>query len=446
MLRISATMLCCALSTLCAMEQPTPWGRPKPAGTAAKAPEKPADAAKGPVALTQAADGAWSLTRGGKPYDIRGIGGSVQLDLAKASGANSIRTWGSDAAPRILPEANRLGMTVTIGFWLSHNAADYTNEGYKKRMRDEVTRTVTTYAKDPAMLIWALGNETTSGADTDDAWKFIGELAVLVKQLDPGHPVMTVQAHPGPATLDRMVKHAPAVDIIGANSYGGLQSWPSLLPRSTFKGPFIITEWGPNGHWEVAKTGWGAPIEQTSTEKATMYGQRYDFIVSQKPRCLGSYVFLWGQKQERTPTWYSMFVETTSTVGLKGEATSMVAAMAQKWSGHAPANSAPLIGTFKVADKEVRELRTDKPFTTRIDAVDPDKDALTWNFEVMLEATQLGNGGSHEGRPGHVDNVVTSKGPEATVNVTKPGNYRLFAYVLDGKGMVATANLPFQVQ
>jgi hypothetical protein len=441
-----AVLLISIVCVLAAADRPLPWGRPKPAGSTPQPQQSVAETATGPVALAKSAHGDWVLTRNGKPYEIRGIGGSVELTMAADAGANSIRTWGADAAPRLLPEAGKLGMTVTVGFWLSHNAGDYTNDGYKNRIRDEVRRTVTAYAKDPALLIWALGNETNAGADTDDAWKFIGELAVLCKQLDPGHPVMSVQAHPGTATLDRMAKFAPAVDIIGVNSYGGLTHWPGLLERSAFTGPFIVTEWGPNGHWEVAKTAWGAPIEQTSSEKAATYAERYAFIVSQKPRCLGSYVFLWGQKQERTPTWYSMFVETASTVGLQGEASPLVDTMTLAWSGRKPANHAPVIGSFTVDGKPVRELRVDTAFTARIDATDPDKDPLVWRFEVMREATQLGNGGSHENRPGHVDDAVVSVGAEARVTVTKPGDYRLFAYVLDGKGKVATANLPFQVR
>lgn len=445
MLRV-VTMLFGLASVLAAADGFVPWGRPKsPASTPQAKPAVRTEAAAGPVALTKSADGQWKLSRGGKPYEIRGIGGSVELAMAAEAGANSIRTWGSDAAPRLLPEAGKLGMTVTVGFWLSHNAADYTNQGYMDRIRDEVRRTVAAHAKDPALLIWALGNETNAGADTDEAWKFIGELAVLCKQLDPGHPVMTVQAHPGPATLDRMARLAPAVDIIGVNSYGGLTYWPDLLARSAFAGPFIVTEWGPNGHWEVPKTPWGAPVEQTSSEKAKIFAERYAFIISQKPRCLGSYVFLWGQKQERTPTWYSMFVETAPTVGLTGEATPTVDAMTLAWSGRTPANRAPVIGSFTIDGKQVREVRVNHPFVARIDATDPDKDRLEWRFEVMFEATQLGNGGSRETRPGHVDDAVVGSGGEAKVTVAKPGNYRLFAYVLDGKGKVATANLPFQV-
>ena len=61
----------------------------------------------------------------------------------------------------------------------------------------------------------------------------------------------------------------------------------------------MITEWGPNGHWESPTTTWNVPIEQTSTEKAASYGERYDIIANDSINCLGSYVFLWGQKSKK---------------------------------------------------------------------------------------------------------------------------------------------------
>ena len=46
------------------------------------------------------------------------------------------------------------------------------------------------------------------------------------------------------------------------------------------------------------------PIEQTSEEKRQVYEERYTQYISANPRCLGSFVFLWGQKEERPPTWF----------------------------------------------------------------------------------------------------------------------------------------------
>ena len=61
--------------------------------------------------------------------------------------------------------------------------------------------------------------------------------------------------------------------------------------------------------------------------------------------CLGSYVFLWGQKQERTPTWYGIFTES-------GEATESVDVMQYLWTGEWPDNRSPQIVSFLLENQE----------------------------------------------------------------------------------------------
>ena len=54
---------------------------------------------------------------------------------------------------------------------------------------------------------------------------------------------------------------------------------------------------------------WGAPIEHNSSEKAASYLRNYQGSIEPlSGQVIGSFAFLWGQKQERTPTWYGMFL------------------------------------------------------------------------------------------------------------------------------------------
>ncbi|MEM1296577.1 MAG: glycoside hydrolase family 2 TIM barrel-domain containing protein, partial [Verrucomicrobiota bacterium] len=150
-------------------------------------------AAPVPVSLEEVA-GTWKLMREGKPYLIKGAGGSVKLDLLKQCGGNSIRTWGVDAKTKeLLDTAHSHGLTVTVGIWLAHlnRGANYEDAELIERQTDEVRRAVEKYKDHPAVLAWGLGNEMEVGenGDTNVAlWRHINDLAKLVKQIDPHHP------------------------------------------------------------------------------------------------------------------------------------------------------------------------------------------------------------------------------------------------------------------
>src|SRR5205823_524063 len=111
-------------------------------------------------------------------------------------------------------------------------------------------------------------------------------------------PTMTVVAEIGGQKVPMLKQHCPDIDILGVNSYGGMASMPMRLQRGGWDRPYIVTEFGPRGPWEVGKTSWGAAFESTSSEKADFYLANYiRSVASQRDRCLGSYVFLWGNKQ-----------------------------------------------------------------------------------------------------------------------------------------------------
>ncbi|HYD84629.1 MAG TPA: hypothetical protein VEA63_11265, partial [Opitutus sp.] len=71
------------------------------------------------VELLEWAPGRFELLRAGEPYVVRGAGGEDLKSLA-AAGANSVRTWGAEGIDGLLDEAQRLGLTVTVGIWVEH--------------------------------------------------------------------------------------------------------------------------------------------------------------------------------------------------------------------------------------------------------------------------------------------------------------------------------------
>jgi hypothetical protein len=215
-------------------------------------------------------------------------------------GGNSIRTWDGEGIDELLDRAHELGLTVTVGMWLQHerHGFDYDAPGNKEAQLAKVERIVRAYKDHPAVLMWGVGNEVEIGGDLDIALRTIEDAAAVIKSIDRDHPTMAVIAEIGSDKLIRVQNECPSIDVIGINAYGGLASIPERMTAQGYSGPYVITEFGPSGHWESPTTEWGAPIEPTSTEKARAYDRKYASGIEAdlNHRCVGSYVFLWGRE------------------------------------------------------------------------------------------------------------------------------------------------------
>ena len=388
----------------------------------------------------------------GEASYIKGVGGTNRLDVASASGANACRTWGGDvkSVKRTSELAAKHGMRVMQGIWLPKELEKYSDEKFKREMLKTCCELAETFKDDPNILCWGIGNEIElSGSNSGVVWGFVEELAAAMKAIDKRHLVATVIAH-NKSALDSIARYAPSLDIVGINSYGSIFQVKDMVAESDYKGPYMITEWGPTGWWETSSTTWKAPIEQTSEQKRQVYEERYNKAILGDERCLGSFVFLWGQKEERTPTWFSMFVEgKVDGLPLKGEKTPMVEAMQRVWSGEEPAQTAPVVTGIKVDGKSPNEsptLQKGKAFRVEVAATDREGDNMTYIWEVLYEATKLGFGGSYEPRPDRYGEVFTTSEPSAEITINEEGNFRVYAYVADGTGFVSTVNSPVQVQ
>ena len=243
-------------------------------------------------------NGKFHLMIDGVDTYIKGVGGTNRLDIAAANGANAFRTWGGsvESARRDHARAKELNMYVMQGIGLPKDSAQYNNEEFKARTRASVQALAEALKDDPNLLVWGIGNEIEHGtANTPAAWAFVNELGLLIKSIDSRHLTSTVISHNAKA-LDLIAEYAPDLDVVGINSYGSIPQVEKMVENSKYKKAYIISEWGPTGWWETTRTAWRAPIEQTSEEKRIVYENRYNNYIKNAPRCLGSFVFLLGQK------------------------------------------------------------------------------------------------------------------------------------------------------
>lgn len=389
----------------------------------------------------------------GVPFVANGASGLTRLNDLKATGATVLRTYGEEPG-EILDAAQRAGLKVIVGFWLEHprRGFDYANAQAVAEQLDRLEHMVVRYRTHPALLAWGVGNEVETELTPEQAapvWPAIEQAAKLVKTLDPAHPVVAVLADTGTDKVSNLVRLAPSVDVLGLNVYG--DSALSILGRARaqgWKGPILITELGALGQWQAGMTPWGAPIELTSTEEADKL-RRYLLAFQQAK--VGAMPFYWGQKQEVTPTWHSLFLPT-------GEWTEAVDVMAEVWGGRppgktadspapagAPADNAPRILGLKLDGPASVAVGT--PLRATLAATDPDGDPLTVEWQVMAEQRARGVGGDFEPTPPSFPTAI--RNPTATgvtVAGLEPGAYRLFVTVRDGRGAAATGNLPFQVK
>ena len=293
-------------------------------------------------------DSGYQLYRDGQPYFVKGAGGSRYLNRVAAYGGNSIRTWGTANGDKILDSANKYGLTVLMGLGLTpeRHGFDYNDTAAVRKQFERVRAEVLKYKDHPALLAWGIGNELNLSYKNPRVWDAVNDVSKMIHELDPAHPATTVLAGINKSEVEYIKAHVAAIDFLSINTYGGLASLPRQVKAVGWDGAYMVTEWGPTGHWEGLQTSWKAPIEETSSEKAAVYKSRYEYSVERdKEKCLGSYVFLWGQKQERTPTWYGLFTEG-------GEESEVVDVMQFLWSGRWPANKAPHLYSFQLNDQK----------------------------------------------------------------------------------------------
>jgi hypothetical protein len=396
-------------------------------------------------------DAGYVLLRGGEPYVVRGTGMAVD-DIARfaAQGGNSIRTWTTDDHPqdigKLLDEAHKHGVTValTLPMGSERHHFDYDDAAAVAAQRESFRDDILRFRNHPALLMWIVGNELNHSYTNPRVFDAVNDVARMIHELDPNHPVTTALEAFKPGAVADALARAPELDFLSFQLYGNLFTLAERIQSAGFTKPFMVTEWGTIGYWEMEKTPWRAPVELTSSEKADVILRGWSEVLAPfQGRLLGSYVFKWGWKQERTPTWFGLVLES-------GELTEAVDVMHYIWTGSWPANRTPRVQSLLLDGRSSRDgvkLEAGRTYEAAFDVVDPEGDPLRYRWEVKPESDSIKKGGDFEERIPNIDGVLRNPTAATTIlAVPQPGKYRLFAYAFDGHGHAAHANIPFLVE
>ena len=402
------------------------------------------------VELKKNESGYHRLFVNNKEFYVEGAGVEFgNIEALAEYGGNSLRTWRTnnetEDALEVLDRAQANGLMVLMGLDVARerHGFDYNDPAEVKKQFDYLQGEVERLKDHPALLGWAIGNELNLEASNLKVYDAVNEISMMIHEIDPDHPTTTTMAGIGKREVDYIEENCTDIDFLCIQMYGDIVNLQKRIDDAGWEGPYMVTEWGATGHWEVSRTDWDVAIEQTSSEKAKAFVERYKLAIESDPvNCMGSYVFLWAQKQERTPTWYGMFLAN-------GNVTETVDAMQYIWTGEWPENRCPTLESFMLDEKTAYDnirLRAGEKYEATVVATDYENDPIKYRWEILPESTDLGMGGDLESRPETMLAIEVDQ-TEIEVNAPKtPGAYRLFIYATDSGNRSATANIPFFVE
>ncbi|MGW5743368.1 discoidin domain-containing protein [Amycolatopsis sp. NPDC003861] len=387
--------------------------------------------------------GNWQLTVDGTPWIVRGLTwgppageAAARMPELHAIGVNTVRTWGTDATSRPLFDAAAAnGIKVVAGFWLqpgggpgSGGCVDYTTDtAYQNTMLAEIRNWVTTYRTHPGVLLWNVGNESILGMQNCYSGtrleqnriaytRFVDQAAQAIHAIDANHPVTSTDAWTGAWPYYKA--YASNLDLYAVNSYAHVCQVKQDWLAGGYTKPYLITETGPPGEWEVPNDGNGVPAEPSDQQKRDGYGTAWNCVLAHPGVALGATLFHYGTEGDFGGVWFNI------TTG--GEKRLSWYAVRRLYSGQTGGNTPPVIASMNLSRST--GVPAGGTFTVTAAVSDPDGDPIA--YTMGYNSKYLNNAS------GLIPAPFTGSGTFTVTAPQQPGVWKLYLYARDGHGNV----------
>jgi hypothetical protein len=410
---------------------------------------RPMNPRKGGKVEIRKEHGKFFIYKDGAPFFVKGGSGFTHMKELAAAGGNTIRTWDTTNLGKILDEAEANHLVVIAGFYIPESSfikefySDSSKTGSMMRAYLEV---VNRYKGHSALLAWCVGNELSFDLSVGKApfYKAMKRLLRNIREADINHPVTTTIIER--SNLVGIKLFLPYFDFISINTFANIKRLGNQLSNISFfwDGPYLITEWNPKGGWETATTAWQSPIENTSTKTAEQVSEYYeDYMPVSDKRFLGSLIFYWGNKEEYTHTWFSIFNED-------GKPTEVLEAIRDRWQGKKSLHTSPQIEYILLDDKGAADNILAKPFSEHqavpVTKKETDTSGFQYHWQILKE--DWWSYFKKDPQTPAPERGLIADRSKRSIEFLAPaeeGPYRLFLTVSNNKGYIATANIPFYV-
>ncbi|MET9409763.1 discoidin domain-containing protein [Streptomyces sp. NPDC002935] len=416
------------------------------AGALVALPSQPARAA-GSVVKVTGSQGNWQLTVDGSPYQIKGLtwgpavadAGRYMPDL-KSMGVNTVRTWGTDASSKPLFDAAAAqGIKVIAGFWLqpgggpgSGGCVNYlTDTAYKNQMLAEFPKWADTYKDNPGVLMWNVGNESVlglqncySGAELErqrDAYTtLVNDITKKIHAVDPNHPVTSTDAWTGAWPYYK--RNAPDLDLYAVNAYNAVCDVKSAWEQGGYTKPYIVTETGPAGEWEVPDDANGVPAEPTDRAKTDGYTRAWNCVTGHKGVALGATMFHYGTEYDFGGIWFNLLPA--------GEKRLSYYAVKKAYGADTSRDNTPPVISDLTVEGDAGKVPAGRDLTLAVRATDPNGDPIT--YEVLDNSMYIDQGKQLNPLP----STDLGGGRLRVTAPDRPGVWKIYVKAKDGKGNV----------
>lgn len=396
------------------------------------------------------AQGNWQLTVNGAPYQIKGMTwgpnnatADAHMRDLQALGVNTVRTWGTDASTKpLLDAAAAYGLKVINGFWLNQGA-DYINDTtYMNNTLNTIKQWVTAYKDHPGVLMWDVGNEVIltmqdhyTGAAVENERvayaKYVEKVVQAIHAIDPNHPVTSTEASQARyrSFWQYYKNYTPSLDLYAINSYGSISTIKQDWLDGGYHVPYIVTEAGEAGEWEVPNDANGVPTEPTDIQKRDGYTAAWNAISGNPGISLGGTMFNYGEENDFGGVWYNITPSHWKRLAYYS--------VAQALGGHPQANTPPVISSMTLSNTS--SVPAGGTFDVTTQATDPDGDLI--RYQLMFSSKYV------DGQTA-LQNVSFTETGDGEFTVTAPktlGVWKVYVYAFDGHGNVGIETRSFRV-